>query len=177
LAVVGTGVAVGSIAFVRTAYGRRLWHRRLLNLPLFGEMSRKQEVSRIALVLSTLLRSGVVLLTALKMAIKSTKNVVLAEALEQAAEEIGAGREVGQALDAGGCFPPLVVQIFSVGQQSGRLEPMLERLAQDYDRQVASLASRLATIMEPILILFLAVVVGFILFATILPILEAGHAL
>jgi general secretion pathway protein F len=174
---IAAGLVAAAVIVPRTPRGREAWHRLLLRLPLFGEMARRQGVARIALVTATLLRSGIVLLTALEMAVKSTSNVVLAGALRRAGEAIRAGRDLAQALKQDDCFPPLVVQIFAVGQQSGKLETMLERLAHDYDRQVASLASRLATVMEPILILFLAVIVGFILFATILPILEAGHAL
>ena len=78
---------------------------------------------------------------------------------------------------AASIFPPLVVQIFLVGQQTGELERMLNRLASGYESQVSSATARLTAALEPILIVFLAIVVGFILFATILPILEAGNVL
>jgi type II secretory pathway component PulF len=102
---------------------------------------------------------------------------VLQDALSRCSREIGAGLEIGVAFERAGVFPPVVVQVFSVGQQTGRLEEMLERLSADYDRQVNTLATRLASILEPALIVALSVFVGFILFATILPILEAGNVL
>ena len=90
---------------------------------------------------------------------------------------MGAGRDIGQALERTGVFPPMAVQIFAVGQESGRLEEMLERLAADYDRQVTRTSERLTAALEPIFILALAIFVGFLLFATILPILEAGNVM
>jgi general secretion pathway protein F len=165
------------LAWLRTTRGRRMWHRFLLRLPLIGSMARKQTIARIALVLSTLIRSGIVYLKAVEIVVRSTSNVVFREALEQSANDVASGIEISRSLEKTGVFPPLVVHIFSVGQQSGRLEEMLERLATDYDRQVASSSARLASAFEPLLILTLAVFVGFILFATLLPILEAGNVL
>ncbi|HUY31650.1 MAG TPA: type II secretion system F family protein [Pirellulales bacterium] len=171
LAVVATAVAV------RTRSGRRAWHRLLLKIPLIGPMARKQTIARMALVLATLIRSGIVYLKAVEIVVRSTSNVIFREALEQSGREVGAGQDISRALERTGVFPPLVVHIFSVGQHSGRLEEMLERLARDYDRQVASSSARLASALEPLLILTLALFVGFILFATLLPILEAGNVL
>jgi type II secretory pathway component PulF len=175
----GTAVltVVAIIVLLRSTWGRRLWHRTILKLPLLGSMARKQEIARTALIVSTLLKSGIVLVSALEIAGRAAKNAVIRDALETSRESIQTGREIGEALESTGEFPPTVVQIFSVGQQSGKLEEMLQRLADNYDRQVTTLSMRLATLLEPVLIVGLAVFVGFILFATILPILEAGNVL
>lgn len=165
------------VAWIRTPRGRRTCHRLLLRLPLIGSMARKQTIARIALVLSTLIRSGIVYLKAVEIVVRSTSNLVFRDALEESAKQVASGIEISKSLEKAGVFPPLVVHIFSVGQQSGRLEEMLERLAADYDRQVASSSARLASALEPLLILTLAIFVGFILFATLLPILEAGNVL
>lgn len=162
---------------LRTEAGRRWWHRLLLRIPMLGSLLRKQAISRVAFVLSTLMRSGIVYLTAMEYAAKATKNVVLQEALMRSAEAVQAGQDIGPALADGKVMPPLVVHVFSVGQQSGRLEEMLERLSEGYDREVSIASSRFASILEPMLIVTLAVFVGFILFATMLPILEAGNVL
>ncbi|MCA9232784.1 MAG: type II secretion system F family protein [Planctomycetales bacterium] len=172
-----TLAVVAFFFLLRTERGRRLWHRTLLRLPMFGTMARKQEVARMALIVSTLLRSGVVLLQSLEIAGRAMRNVVLRDALTDSQQAIQSGREIGEALEATGQFSPTVVQIFSVGQQSGKLEEMLQRLADTYDRQVATLSMRMATLLEPVLIVGLALFVGFILFATVLPILEAGNVL
>jgi general secretion pathway protein F len=160
-----------------TTWGRRKRDALVLRIPVIGELVRKQAVVRIAVVVATLMRSGVVFLQALEVAERATQNSVLKDALSRAREAVHSGREIGEALDASNAFPPTVVQIFDVGQQSGRLEAMLERLATDYDQQGAALSGRLASLLEPILILVLAMLVGFIAFATILPILEAGNVL
>ena len=90
---------------------------------------------------------------------------------------MGAGRDVAAALEETEVFPPLAVRIFSVGQETGRLEEMLDQLSADYDRQVATASARLSALLEPVLIILMAAFVGFVLLATILPILEAGNVL
>lgn len=116
-------------------------------------------------------------LQALELAARSSENLVIRDALEEAAESVRSGRDIAPAFEKTGVFPMSVTQVFSVGQESGHLDDMLHRLGNDYDRQVARTADRLATILEPVLILLLALFVGFILFATLLPILEAGDVI
>ena len=90
---------------------------------------------------------------------------------------MASGADVGEVMRNQSFFPPLVVQVFAVGQSSGQLEEMLFRLSEDYDRQVDSAMERFAAVLEPVLIISLSLFVGFILFATLLPILEAGNVL
>lgn len=177
LVAAGATLFVGWIAALRTARGRKLWHTALLKSPLIGTLVRKQEIARASLILSTLMESGIVFLHALEIATRAVKNVVLRECFAAIHDQVKAGRDIGEAMERTTGFPALVVQIFTVGQQTGKLEAMLARLAADYERQVSSLSLRLATIMEPVLIVLLALFVGFILFATMLPILEAGNVL
>lgn len=176
-AVMLLAAVVGVAILLRTDRVRVAWHRGQLRIPILGQIIRKQAIVRIALIMSTLMRSGIVFLSAAAIAQRSTANRVMREALASCEQAVHAGRDIAQALEATGAFPPTVVQVFSVGQQSGRLEEMLERLALDYDRQVQSAAQRFTSLLEPIMILVLAVMVGVIAFATILPILEAGHVL
>lgn len=170
-------VSLVFLAAIRTTKGRELWHRFLLKLPVVGSMAVKQEISRMSLIVSTLLRSGIVLVSALEIAGRAAKNTVIKQAMQVGRESIQRGQDIGEALESVSVFPPTVVQIFSVGQQTGKLEDMLQRLADNYDRQVTTLSLRLATLLEPVLIVGLATFVGFILFATVLPILEAGNVL
>ncbi len=163
--------------FIRTDNGRLLWHRTLLRLPVIGPMIVKQSLSRIAMIVGTLSRSGVELTSAIELAGQSTSNVVLANALAKTGTHIEAGAEIAEAMQKTGVFPPLAVRVFSVGQDSGRLEEMLTRLSDDYDRQVEATSSRITAMLEPILIVVLAIGVGFLLLATILPILEAGNVM
>ena len=105
---------------------------------------------------------------------KTTSNLVLADALEQCEAAVQNGRDIGESLAETGTVSAGGGAIFSVGQQSGRLEDMLDRLAADYDRQVTTASQRLTAILEPVLILGLVLLVGFIGVATILPLLEAA---
>jgi type II secretory pathway component PulF len=176
--VVGLGLVVMFLLFlsyIRSRRGQWVWHRFLLHLPGLGPMLVKQSVARIAMIVSTLLRSGIVLTSAFDLAARSTENRILKEALEECSKRMGAGQDVAEALENTGVFPPLAVRVFAVGQESGRLEEMLERLAQDYERQVTTLSKRFTSLLEPVLIVVLAVFVGFLLVATILPILEASN--
>ncbi len=174
---VGLSILLGVIFGLKTHTGKRLWNRLLLKIPVIGMMNRKQETARVSLVIATLLKSGVEFVKALEIASRTTNNILVKEALELSQQEIGAGKDIGQSFQASDFFPPMVSQIFHVGQKSGRLEKMLFRLADDYDSQVNSLANRMSSIIEPVLILILSIFVGFILFATLLPILEAGNVL
>ncbi len=156
--------------------GKLAWHRLQLRIPVLGPAIRKQALARIAIVISTLMRSGIVFVKAVEIAERTTRNIVLKDALAKCQQAVNGGADIARALEDTRAFPPMVVQIFSVGQQSGRLEDMLDRLAADYDRQVSTLTQRLTAILEPILILFMVVLVGFIAVATILPMLEAASA-
>jgi general secretion pathway protein F len=164
-------------AIMRTARGRFAWHRIQLRIPLIGDMIRKQAILRLCVVLETLLRSGVVFVRAIQIARRTISNEVMRDALGRCEQAVGGGRDIGQALAETGAFPPAVVQVFAVGQQSGRLEEMLERLARDYDRQLTSSTARLTALLEPALILFLVTIVAFIAIATILPMLEAANVM
>jgi type II secretory pathway component PulF len=160
-----------------TPKGRYLFHRFLLSLPIVGELVRKQAIVHVATIISTLTSSGIVFVQAMEVVESSTKNLVIRNALRRCHKAIGAGHDIADAIALTEVFPPLVVQVFAVGQQAGKLESMLDRLAIDYDRQVVTATDRFTSILEPVLILMLAVMVGLIAFATILPILEAGNVL
>lgn len=173
-----TFLAITALAlYRRTEHGCRLWFRLLLKIPILGDLSRKQEISRVAMVVATLTSSGVDFIKSLDIASRTTKNILLQDALNQCRDRIQSGGDIGQVMGNQQYLPPMVAQIFTVGQKSGRLEEMLFRLASDYDRQVQTAANRLQSVLEPILIVALSVFVGFILFATLLPILEAGNVL
>ena len=171
-------VVLGSLTLVlRSDAGRRRWHRLQLRIPIIGEIIRRQTVSRIAVIIATLMGSGVVFLRALQIAQRATANCVFRDALAECETAVAAGKDISTALDATGVFGPVVVRVFSVGQQSGRLEEMLEKLAADYDRQVALVADRLTALLEPVLVLMLVGLVGVIALATVLPLMEAADVL
>jgi type II secretory pathway component PulF len=174
---IAVGAAGGIGAVLRTERGRMAWHRMQLRIPLVGELIRKQAIARMATVMATLLKSDVVFVKAVRIAQRTLHNRVLREALKACEVAVYAGRDIAEALEKTRAFPPLVIQMFAVGQASGRLEAMLESLASDYDTQVEMTTNRLTTLLEPLVMVLLAILVGSIAFATIMPILEAGDVL
>lgn len=171
LAAIGAGLWV----LLRTEWGQRTKCRLILAIPYLGRVALMQDLSRLSLVISTLMRTGIPFLAATSIAARTIKNVLLFEQLKKACRALESGKDIGEGLGAQSIFPPLFVHVVSVGQTSGRLEEMLEKIALDYDQQVTYTSSRFTLLLEPVLILGLSVFIGFLLFATMLPILEAGN--
>jgi len=172
----GIAIIVGIlIACFRSKKGKEWLDRLLIRLPIVGPMLIKQNVARIAMIVGLLSRSGLTLPNAVQLAASSTNNSVLRTALETACQEMAAGKELSDSLARSGVFPPLAVRVFSVGRDTGKLDDMLTRLSEDYNQQLSVASARLTALIEPILILVLALFVGFLLLATILPILQAGN--
>ena len=172
------GLAIlGVTALLRSDRGRLAADRASLRLPILGDLIRKQSIARLSMVIAALLRSDIPFVRAVQIAQRTTSNRVLRGALIACERAVFAGRDIADALERTAAFPPLVIQVFAVGQASGRLESMLDSLAADYDTQVDITAARLMALLEPITMIFLALTVGAIAFATILPILEAGNVL
>ena len=175
-ALAGLGCIGLFVLWSRSARGRSVVDRWVLRLPILGPMTLKQHTSRIAMVVGTLVRSGVELDRALELAAATTGNSVIAGAVRGVRARIAAGADAADAIAEADVLPPLAARVFAVGQDSGRLDELLLQLAEDYDDQVAALSTRLTSLIEPVLILVLALGIGFLLLATVLPILEAGAA-
>ncbi len=171
------GLVVTARLVMRTPRGELATHRLLLRLPLIGDLIRKETTSRMAVVMAALLRSGLQFVDAVRITRGTITNRVFHAALDDYEAAVTAGRDVAEPLGASGVFSPMVVQMLAVGQQAGQLEDMLEQLADAYDQQVDTATQRLTAVLEPALIIVLAVLVGFIAFATILPILEVSNVL
>ncbi len=171
------GVVVALRLVWATERGRFSLDRLILAVPVIGELVRKETTSRMAVVMAALLRSGVRFGEAVRITRETLRSRVFRRALDDYEKAVTAGRNISEPLEAAGVFSPLVVQVLAVGQESGRLEEMLEGLAEGYDHQVATATERLTAAVEPLLIVLLAVLVGTVAFATILPILEASHVM
>jgi len=147
---------------------RRRRDARILALPLVGDLVRKVEVARFARTLATLLGNGVTLLTGISIVRETMGNVVLAGALEGVTARLREGRGFGRPLADTGLYPRLATQLILVGEESGRLEEMLVKVADIYDREVQLAVKRFLAVLEPVLILTLAVVIGGIVFSILL---------
>jgi general secretion pathway protein F len=169
---------VGFIIFrnwVRTDKGRRSFDAFKLRLPLFGRIHRMVAIARFARTLGTLLASGVPLLAACKIVRNVVNNEVLAETIDAAALAVSEGQSFAAPLKRSGEFPPLVHHMISVGEQSGKLEGMLENVATAYEQQVEVTVGGLTSIIEPILILFMGGGVATVVFAILMPILQMNQ--
>ncbi len=140
-----------------------------LHLPVFGKLLQQMAVARFSRTLGTLLKSGVPILGALDAVRDTVGNEVIARATTRVRDSIKEGENVSAQMQASGAFPPLVVRMVSVGEESGELDNMLIQIANDYEEEVDVTVSGLTSLLEPVLIVFMGLIVGFIVVAMFLP--------
>jgi general secretion pathway protein F len=162
----------GFVRWKRTPAGKARWHRFVLTVPIFGRLLRIIAIGRFARTLSTLLKSGVPLLTAMDIVKNVVGNVRLAEVIDQARDAIREGESIAAPLKRSGEFPPLVHHMVAVGERSGSLEEMLGNVADAYEDQVETTVTALTSLLEPIMIVAMGGVVAFIVFSVLMPILQ-----
>ena len=162
-------------AVAETREGRLLWDKIKLKAPLFGPITQKMAVARFSRTLGTLLQSGVPLLTALEIVRNVVDNRLIADDLQTASREVEEGQNLSSSLARNGLFPPIVIDMISVGEQSGNLEPMLYRVADSYEKEVEASIMMMTSLLEPAMILFMGLVVGFIVVSVLLPIFEMNQ--
>jgi general secretion pathway protein F len=143
-----------------------------LRIPVIGDLLKKTAVSRFAVSMSTLLKSGVPVLEALKIVRDIVGNEVLGAVIETVQKRIVEGTDIATPLKKSGVFPPVVGYMIAVGEQSGQLEQMLDQVAQAYDEEITVQTAKVTSLLEPLLIVAMALVVGFIVIAVMLPILR-----
>lgn len=163
--------------YVRTEKGRRFLDTHLLRLPIFGNVIRLVAVSRFARTLSTLLSSGVPVLTALDIAKTIVNNVVLAQAIEDAKAAVREGQSLAGPLQRSGQFPPMMVHMVAIGEQSGQLEEMLRNVADAYDAEVDNRVTTLTAVLEPVMIVAMGMMVTFLVFAILMPMLRMNEVI
>jgi general secretion pathway protein F len=171
-------LAIGALIAVRvtrTPKGRAWYDRTLLRLPGVGRLFQRVNVARFARTLSTLLASGVPILTALSIVTHLLNNSVLRRAVEDARASVQEGESLAAPLRRSGLFPALLTQMVAVGERSGELESMLARAADAYDEEVTVALSRLTTLLEPLTILLMGGVILFIVLAILLPIFDLNQ--
>jgi general secretion pathway protein F len=159
----------------KTARGRYLWDKLLLSLPLTGPLVRKLAVARFARTLGSLLENGVSMLPALEIVKNIVANTLISKAIESAARDVGKGQGLYQALTTSNAFPGLALQMIQVGEQSGELERMLNKIADVFENEVTSAVISMTSLLEPIMILIMGVIVGFIVLSICLPIFEMNQ--
>lgn len=160
---------------IRNPSGRYFWDNVKLRIPVFGSINIKMAMARFARTLGSLLKNGVPLLNALKIVRNIVNNTQIAKAIDNAMDQIEAGKSLSTQLGQSRWFPPIAVQMISVGEQSGELEEMLNKIADIYEREAESQVMAMTSMLEPIMILVMGVIVGFIVISILLPIFEMNQ--
>jgi type IV pilus assembly protein PilC len=170
------GVIVAVVIFLliinKTKLGRLLWDKFTLNMPALGPVISKVAISRFTRTLGTLVSSGVPILQALTIVKETAGNVVIANAIVKVHESVKEGETITAPMEASGVFPPMVVSMVDVGEQTGAMPEMLLKIADNFDEEVDNAVSAMTSLLEPIMIVFLAVIVGSIVIAMFLPLIN-----
>ncbi|MCZ6597413.1 MAG: type II secretion system F family protein, partial [Planctomycetota bacterium] len=155
--------------------GRLFIDKNLLRVPVVGELLRKAAVGRFCRTLATLLQSGVPVIQGLEITEKVVGNRVIADATGHIRERVVEGTDISTPLKASGAFPSVVGYMVAVGEQSGELENMLDRVSFAFDEEIDVVTERLTALLEPVMIIVLASIVGYIVYAIVQPILQIGQ--
>jgi type IV pilus assembly protein PilC len=170
------GLGIGIKKWHDTPSGRAVIDRLLLQTPVIGDLIRKASVAKFTRTLGTLISSGVPILDGMAIVSKTSGNVVIEKAIMTARQSISEGKTVAEPLGASKVFPPMVVQMIAVGETTGALDAMLAKIADFYDDEVDNGVATLTSLLEPMLMVFLGVVIGFIVIAMYLPIFKMAAA-
>ncbi|MBW1676818.1 MAG: type II secretion system inner membrane protein GspF, partial [Deltaproteobacteria bacterium] len=171
----GAAAIVAIRQFKNTPRGRYVWDELKLRIPVLGPINNKMAVARFGRTLGSLLKAGVPLISALQIVRNIVNNVIIADVIDNTVEEIQAGKSLASPLAQSRWFPSIVVQMISVGEQSGELEAMLSKIAETYDRDVESQIMAMTSMLEPVMILVMGLIVGFIVVSILLPIFEMNQ--
>ena len=171
----GVLIFFGIRSIRKTEKGRYRTDNILLKLPLFGTLLSKLAIARFSRTLGSLLDNGVSMLQALKIVENIVGNVVIAEIIQNAAGEVEKGQGLGKTLEKSDILPPIAVKMIEVGEQSGNLEEMLAKIADVFESEVEQNIMSMTSLLEPIMILIMGVVVGFIILSIMLPIMEMNQ--
>lgn len=169
------GTAITLKQYRKTEQGHRNLDQFILKLPIFGLLLRKVAIAKFTRTLSTLVKSGVPILQALETVAKTSGNKVIEIAVMTARESVKEGERIATPLKKSHVFPPMVIQMIAIGEETGNLDAMLAKIADFYDQEVDTAVKALTSMIEPIIIVIMGVVIGFIVVAMFLPMFELGH--
>ncbi|HOC57239.1 MAG TPA: type II secretion system F family protein [Verrucomicrobiota bacterium] len=172
VALAGGAAVYGWLYFIKTPTGRWIWDSRRIRLPLFGTLAHKICLARFTRTLASLIRSGVPILEVLQIVAQTVGNVVMEKAIKTAAGDIEEGESIATALAKHPVFPSMIVRMVTAGEQTGKIDNMLERIADFLDDEIETTLSGLTALIEPILIVFLGVVIGGMVICMFLPIFK-----
>lgn len=175
--VVVFGAAAGIVALAKTHDGQARLDRIKLRLPLFGPLFFRLEVARLTRTLGTLMKSGIPVITAMEISRRVSQNGVIAQATETIQELVHKGETIADAVRTTGLFPPVIFHVIATGQMTGNVEDGLIEIAEMYDAEVETTVHTLTSLLEPLILLLMGGVVGFIVLAILLPIFEINQSI
>jgi general secretion pathway protein F len=175
LILLAAGVAAFKYMTTGTEAGKRQWDNAKLKIPVWGQVNRKIAIARFSRTLATLLESGVPLLSAMEIVRNVVNNIIIGEAISKARKDLEEGKGLSGPLTQTGIFPSLVTEMIAVGEQSGTLEKMLNRIATAYETEAQTDILIMTSLLEPIMILIMGLGVGFIVVSILLPIFEMNQ--
>jgi type IV pilus assembly protein PilC len=170
--VAGGGAVYAWMYFIKTPVGRQFWDGRRIKLPIFGVIAHKICLARFTRTLASLIRSGVPILEVMQIVSQTVGNVVMEKAIKTAAIDIERGESISASLDKHPIFPSMIIRMITAGEQTGKIDNMLERVSDFLDEEIETTLSGLTALIEPILIVFLGVVVGGMVICMFLPIFK-----
>jgi type IV pilus assembly protein PilC len=168
-------IIYGWLAYIKTKQGREFWDRTRIKLPIFGHIAHKICLARFTRTLASLIRSGVPILEVLSIVANTCGNVVMEKAIRVAMTDIEKGDGISNALAKHPVFPTMIIRMMTAGEQTGKIDSMLERIADFLDEEIETVLSGLTSLIEPLLIVFLGVVVGGIVICMFLPIFKMSE--
>jgi len=171
----GVGSVYGWFAFIKTKKGREFWDRTRIQLPIFGPIAHKICLARFTRTMASLVRSGVPILEVLGIVANTVGNVIMEKSIRLAATDIERGEGIAAALGKHPVFPAMIIRMITAGEQTGRIENMLERVAGFLEEEVETTLNGLTSLIEPLLIVFLGVTVGGIAICMFLPIFKLAE--
>src|ERR1044071_5073910 len=172
LLIAGAGGVYAWLYFIKTPVGRQFWDARRIKLPVFGMIAHKICLARFSRTLASLIRSGVPILEVLQIVSQTVGNVIMEKAIKTAALDIERGEGISHALGKHPIFPSMIIRMITAGEQTGKIDNMLERISDFLDEEIETTLSGLTALIEPILIVFLGVVVGGMVICMFLPIFK-----
>jgi type IV pilus assembly protein PilC len=168
----GGGMVYGWLYFIKTPPGRQFWDSRRIKLPIFGSIAHKICLARFTRTLASLIRSGVPILEVLQIVSQTVGNVIMEKAIKVAAADIERGESISAALAKHPVFPSMIIRMITAGEQTGKIDNMLERISDFLDEEIETTLAGLTSLIEPILIVFLGVVIGGMVICMFLPIFK-----
>ncbi len=167
--IIVAAIVAGFITFGKTSKGRHIYDKIALKIPIFGILTIKSEAAMFARTAATLLKAGLPMLQTIEICAENMTNIYFKEALQRAKDEVSVGTPFASGVEMGGYFPPLVSHMISIGEETGGIEEMLDKVAEYYDEETEVMTSSMMSLMEPFIMILMAGCVGFIVIAILLP--------